>query len=149
MLIVIDNYDSFAHNLARYVRTWARARCRAERCGDRRQIRELDPHAIVMSPGPGTPTAAGNCVRSCATAGGTADPGRMPGPSNDRRGLGRKDRPRNTSPCTAGRRGLSIRDAVCFNVCPIRVALADTIRWWWIPPYPSNSPRRLGAMTAL
>ncbi len=60
MLLLIDNYDSFVHNLARYF----------ERLGqqtivvrndtiDVAKARALEPAAIVLSPGPCTPREAG------------------------------------------------------------------------------------------
>jgi anthranilate synthase/aminodeoxychorismate synthase-like glutamine amidotransferase len=60
MILLIDNYDSFVHNLARYF----------ERLGQPTQIvrndeidaagvQELMPAAIVLSPGPCTPREAG------------------------------------------------------------------------------------------
>lgn len=63
MLLLIDNYDSFAHNLARYFRQLGQATTVVR--NDRitiAQIRSLNPAAIVMSPGPGTPDQAGICV---------------------------------------------------------------------------------------
>ena len=70
MILLIDNYDSFVHNLARYL----------ERLGqttevvrnnkiDAAGIRQLAPQAVVVSPGPCTPTEAGcsiNVVRELA-----------------------------------------------------------------------------------
>lgn len=64
MVLLIDNYDSFVHNLARYF----------ERLGQQTmvvrndaitsaQILELKPAAIVLSPGPCTPTEAGNSLQ--------------------------------------------------------------------------------------
>ena len=60
MILLVDNYDSFVHNLARYVK---------ELGGDptvRRNdqlsiaaIRDLDPSHIIVSPGPCTPREAG------------------------------------------------------------------------------------------
>ena len=69
MLLLIDNYDSFVHNLARYL----------EELGcDTRVVRNdamsvdeliaLKPQAIVLSPGPCTPKEAGVCeglIRRC------------------------------------------------------------------------------------
>ena len=60
MILVIDNYDSFVHNLARYI----------ERLGGETQVvrndqitlpqvEQLAPQAIVLSPGPCTPDQAG------------------------------------------------------------------------------------------
>lgn len=63
MILVIDNYDSFVHNLARFI----------ERAGHATQIlrndeitieeiEALNPSAIVLSPGPKTPKEAGICI---------------------------------------------------------------------------------------
>ncbi len=63
MILLIDNYDSFVHNLARYF----------ERLGQETvvvrndattpaAVRRLAPAAIVISPGPGTPAEAGCSV---------------------------------------------------------------------------------------
>ncbi len=69
MILVIDNYDSFTYNLVQYF---------GELGGDmvvRRNdevdidaVRKMNPQAIVISPGPGTPSAAGvsvTIVREC------------------------------------------------------------------------------------
>ena len=64
MILLIDNYDSFVHNLARYM----------ERLGHKTQvvrnddiditsIREIVPQAIVLSPGPCSPNEAGICLQ--------------------------------------------------------------------------------------
>ena len=60
MILLIDNYDSFVHNLARYVR---------ELGGDAVVVRndeitvagveELSPSHIIISPGPCSPAEAG------------------------------------------------------------------------------------------
>jgi anthranilate synthase/aminodeoxychorismate synthase-like glutamine amidotransferase len=63
MILVIDNYDSFVYNLARYV----------ERCGaavsvcrndavSLEDIRAMKPEGIIISPGPCTPKEAGISV---------------------------------------------------------------------------------------
>jgi anthranilate synthase/aminodeoxychorismate synthase-like glutamine amidotransferase len=63
MLLLIDNFDSFVHNLARLF----------ERLGQRtlvmrndvicaETIRQMGPQAIVLSPGPSTPERAGNSL---------------------------------------------------------------------------------------
>lgn len=60
MILVIDNYDSFVHNVARYFATLGAAtevaRNDALSIAD---IRRLRPDAIVLSPGPRTPAEAG------------------------------------------------------------------------------------------
>ena len=70
-VLVVDNYDSFAYNLVQYVgevvttEGWLPEvadgevlvrRNDALSVGD---VRELDPDAVVVSPGPGTPQEAG------------------------------------------------------------------------------------------
>ena len=60
MILVIDNYDSFVHNLARYFRQLGQTT--AVYRNDEitiEQIRELAPAAIVISPGPCDPQKAG------------------------------------------------------------------------------------------
>lgn len=63
MILLIDNYDSFVHNLARYFRE----------LGHETEVKRNDAlalsdisagafEAIVLSPGPGTPAEAGICV---------------------------------------------------------------------------------------
>ncbi|GIP63543.1 aminodeoxychorismate/anthranilate synthase component II [Virgibacillus pantothenticus] len=63
MILLIDNFDSFTYNIYQYV---------AERGYDVdvarnnaltiEQIRKLKPDAILISPGPGLPKDAGNCI---------------------------------------------------------------------------------------
>ena len=60
MILVIDNYDSFVHNLARYIERLGVAtqvvRNDAITIAD---IERMQPQAIVLSPGPCTPDQAG------------------------------------------------------------------------------------------
>lgn len=60
MILVIDNYDSFVNNLARYFRLWGQATLvvRNDAIGTT-EIGRLRPDAIVLSPGPCTPDEAG------------------------------------------------------------------------------------------
>lgn len=76
MILLIDNYDSFSYNLVQYVG----AICK-KKAGDGRyavkvirndaltvaQIAKLSPDAILLSPGPGRPDAAGVCEEVLAT----------------------------------------------------------------------------------
>jgi anthranilate synthase/aminodeoxychorismate synthase-like glutamine amidotransferase len=60
MILLVDNYDSFVHNLARYVRElgWdAVVRRNDEVTLD--EIEALQPSHIIISPGPCTPAEAG------------------------------------------------------------------------------------------
>ena len=60
MILVLDNYDSFVHNLARYVEQlgFITKVIRSDQLsiGD---IKNLKPDAIIISPGPCTPNEAG------------------------------------------------------------------------------------------
>ena len=64
MILVIDNYDSFVHNLARYFRQLG---CDTNVVRNDsisiEQIQQLDPAAIVLSPGPCDPDQAGICLK--------------------------------------------------------------------------------------
>ena len=69
MLLVIDNYDSFTFNLVQYLGELAAhhpvaANLRVERNDalNLSQIRELQPTAILLSPGPGDPDQSGVCL---------------------------------------------------------------------------------------
>lgn len=60
MILLIDNYDSFVHNLARYFQN-AGPETRVIR-NDQISIAEIEdlaPEAIILSPGPCTPPSAG------------------------------------------------------------------------------------------
>jgi len=61
MILIIDNYDSFVHNLARYVRRSIELPVRVVRNDALRlsDIDSLNPQAIVLSPGPCGPDQAG------------------------------------------------------------------------------------------
>lgn len=62
-LLLIDNYDSFAHNLARYAEL-SGATLQIER-NDKisaAKIKKQKPDGIIISPGPATPSEAGNSL---------------------------------------------------------------------------------------
>jgi anthranilate synthase/aminodeoxychorismate synthase-like glutamine amidotransferase len=60
MILLVDNYDSFVHNLARYLeRLGQETRVARNDAMDVAEIRRMAPHAIVLSPGPCTPSEAG------------------------------------------------------------------------------------------
>ncbi len=63
MILLIDNYDSFVHNLARYVNmlgleyvVWRNDKITID------EVINLKPSAIIISPGPCSPKDAGICV---------------------------------------------------------------------------------------
>jgi anthranilate synthase component II len=63
MILVIDNYDSFVHNLARYFRRLGHdTKIVRNDSIDAAAVRQLAPNAIVISPGPCTPNEAGCSV---------------------------------------------------------------------------------------
>ena len=63
LILLIDNYDSFVHNLARYLRRLGQETLvvRNDQISVARVI-QLQPQAIVLSPGPCTPKHAGCCL---------------------------------------------------------------------------------------
>jgi len=69
MLLVLDNYDSFTYNLVQYLGELAAdhplaADLRVERNDalNLEAIKDLNPAAILISPGPGDPDQAGVCL---------------------------------------------------------------------------------------
>ncbi len=65
MIVLVDNYDSFSYNLVQYLRELARDEevrvVRNDLLGAPDIVAQA-PRAIVLSPGPGVPEAAGVCV---------------------------------------------------------------------------------------
>lgn len=60
MILLIDNYDSFVFNLARYFERLGQETCVVRNDEiDVAGVRQLAPDAIVLSPGPCTPTESG------------------------------------------------------------------------------------------
>jgi anthranilate synthase component 2 len=63
MLLVIDNFDSFVHNLARYLRRLGQeTRVVRNDVVSAAMVEQLAPDAIVLSPGPGMPQDAGRSL---------------------------------------------------------------------------------------
>ncbi len=63
MILVIDNYDSFTYNLVHYLEELGADT--VVRRNDALSVAEalaLNPHAVVLSPGPCTPNEAGICL---------------------------------------------------------------------------------------
>jgi para-aminobenzoate synthetase component 2 len=70
MLLVLDNYDSFTFNLVQYLGELAgdyplASELRVERNDalTLEEIRQLNPAAILISPGPGNPDQSGICLQ--------------------------------------------------------------------------------------
>ena len=71
MILLIDNYDSFVHNLARYARELgAETLVRRNDALTTSEIRALNPTHIVISPGPWTPAEAGISTETIRTFAG-------------------------------------------------------------------------------
>ena len=72
MILVIDNYDSFVHNLARHFRLLGfETKVVRHDAISIEQVKQLSPEAIVLSPGPGRPSDAGisiELVKECQDA---------------------------------------------------------------------------------
>lgn len=72
MVLLIDNYDSFVHNLARYVRELGRPTTVVR--NDALTVEDaaaMGPSHIIVSPGPGTPDDAGVSLALIARLGPT------------------------------------------------------------------------------
>ena len=70
MIVLIDNYDSFVYNLARYLEELGETtRVIRNDALPSRGVLDLAPSHIVLSPGPCTPGEAGICVDLCRAVG--------------------------------------------------------------------------------
>ena len=64
MFLIIDNYDSFVHNLARYfVLAGVQVHVVRNDAIEPEDVIAMKPEAIVISPGPCTPDEAGACLK--------------------------------------------------------------------------------------
>jgi anthranilate synthase/aminodeoxychorismate synthase-like glutamine amidotransferase len=63
MILVLDNHDSFVHNLARYIRLAGMETVvvRSDRI-DVAEVQQISPAGILLSPGPKRPEDAGCCI---------------------------------------------------------------------------------------
>lgn len=63
MILLIDNYDSFTYNLYQQISTFKKSvKVVRNNSLSIEEIRNLNPEAIVLSPGPGTPAESGIIV---------------------------------------------------------------------------------------
>ena len=75
MLLLIDNYDSFTYNLVHYLgELGADVLVKRNDALDVQAAMALRPEAILLSPGPGTPSQAGICLALTAAAAETRTP---------------------------------------------------------------------------
>ncbi len=71
-VLVIDNYDSFTYNLVHYLgELGAKLAVRRNDKLTVDDVRAMDPEAIVLSPGPCTPSEAGACLEVIEKTGDT------------------------------------------------------------------------------
>ncbi len=71
MILLIDNYDSFTFNLVHYLgEIGARTKVVRNDALTVEEVLAMEPEAIVLSPGPCTPTEAGICVDLIRAAAG-------------------------------------------------------------------------------
>ena len=61
-ILVIDNVDSFVYNLVQYLGELGQTIRVEMHTITPEQVREINPDKIVISPGPGRPEHAGNCI---------------------------------------------------------------------------------------
>ncbi len=65
MILMIDNYDSFTYNLVQMLQIAGEDVCiHRNDCLDLAQMQGINPSAVVISPGPGTPADAGISVKA-------------------------------------------------------------------------------------
>lgn len=71
MILVIDNYDSFVYNLVQYLGEWEKniSVYRNDKLTVK-DINDLNPEMILISPGPGNPSQAGISVETIKTFAG-------------------------------------------------------------------------------
>ncbi len=62
MILLIDNYDSFTHNLYQLIAPFKQVKVVRNDQITLAEIASLKPEAIVLSPGPGRPETAGICL---------------------------------------------------------------------------------------
>src|ERR1700691_2231512 len=62
-ILVVDNYDSFVYNLVQYMaELGALVTVRRNDEVTAAQVEEMAPDGVLVSPGPGHPRDAGNCI---------------------------------------------------------------------------------------
>lgn len=63
MIVLIDNYDSFTYNIVQYVGSLGHdVNVIRNDAMTVRDVLEMNPQAIIISPGPGTPQDSGICL---------------------------------------------------------------------------------------
>lgn len=131
MLLLIDNYDSFVHNLARHFRRLGQETVVVRNDAiDWRGVKAMKPDGIVISPGPCTPVEAGcsvDVVRKLVDD--IPILGVCLGHQAIAAGARGEDRPRGNR-CMAESAKCATMVRVCFLVFHRHFPYAVIIRWW-------------------
>ncbi|TFE02986.1 anthranilate synthase component II [Jeotgalibacillus salarius] len=69
MIVLVDNYDSFTYNLYQYLSEYDEVKVIRNDQFTIDELRALNPDLIVLSPGPGHPDEAGNCIETVKVLG--------------------------------------------------------------------------------
>lgn len=69
-VLLIDNFDSFVFNLAQYLGALGAEPVVLRNDTPLEDLVDVDPDAVVISPGPGRPEDAGCCIRAIGAFGG-------------------------------------------------------------------------------
>lgn len=71
MILLIDNYDSFSYNLFQLIGSLnPNIKVIRNDAASVKEIEEMHPQAIILSPGPGKPEDAGICIETVNKLGG-------------------------------------------------------------------------------
>ena len=132
MIVIIDNYDSFTHNLYQYLRELTDEPVEVFR-NDKITVDELaamKPPGIVISPGPGRPEEAGISVEPIQRlAGHGAHPRGLPRPPGHRARVRRQDRAGTADRPRQGGRHAARRPGAVPRPARGRRSSRATIRW--------------------
>ncbi len=84
MILLIDNYDSFSYNLYQLIGSMnPDLMVMRNDALTVDEIRQKNPSAVILSPGPGKPADAGICVEAVRKLSNCSDSGRLPGASGN------------------------------------------------------------------
>ena len=122
MILLIDNYDSFVWNLARYVSELGHTRIVVRNdATSLDDIAALAPSHIIVSPGPCSPAEAGISNAVIAGFGATdADPRGVPRPPVHRGGARRQGRARAAADARQDLADPARRQRACSRACRSR-----------------------------
>ena len=144
MILLIDNYDSFVHNLSRYLRRLGQETLVVRNDAiSVEEVRRLSVQAMVLSPGPKSPPEAG-CSLGAGPSAVDGDPhsGHLPGPPDDCGRLWCPNPTGRSSRCMAARANCGITATGLFSGLPNPLCVA---RYHSLVVDPATLPRELVA----